>query len=138
MEIADVFAVNKADRPGAENIIAELNMILDIKRRPSDWELPVVATVAIANKNTDELLAGISSHINYKKKTGQFETHRRNQIKKKIQKILQFHINNIVRAKLLNIVNLDQIVSDIYDGKADPYSASQELLELSDLSLSAS
>jgi len=132
MEIADIFDVNKADRPGSENIIAELNMILDMKRKQIDWKLPVVDTVATKDKGTDNLLDEIASHLDYKRATGLFEEHRKRQIEKKIYQILQYHINNIVREKVGDLVNIDKLVQNIYERKNDPYTAVDELLSLSD------
>jgi len=133
MEIADVFAVNKADRPAAENLMAELDMTLSIKREKSDWQHPVVATQAINNKNIDKLLNEIEKHIEYSKSSGFFENHRRDQIKKKILKILQFHVNELIREKLSGIVDLDKVAVDIYNGKSDPHTASFEIIRLSKL-----
>jgi len=133
MEIADVFAVNKADRPGSDNIIAQLNMILDIKREHSQWPLPVVDTIAIKKHHTDLLLEKVSEHLEYKRRTGLFDRHRRNQIEKKIYNILHFHLNAYINGKLHDLVDMEKIVSDIYEGKNDPYTASEELLRLSDL-----
>ena len=92
MEIADIFVVNKADRPGSDNFMAQLNMILDIRRHQNDWELPIVDTVAIKNINTDELLKKAKEFLEYKKSTGLFEKHRRQQIEKKIYNILQIQV----------------------------------------------
>jgi LAO/AO transport system kinase len=131
MEIADIFAVNKADRPGSENIVAELNMILEIKRQKIEWELPVVATEAINNKNIERLLDKIDSHISYIRNSGLFEKHRREQIKNKISGILQFHLGNMIKKQLQTMSDLDKIVSDIYEGRSDPYTVSQDLLERS-------
>jgi len=133
MEIADVFAVNKADRPASDSLLAELDATLNIKREKSEWELPVVATEAINNKNTDKLLEEIEKHLKYSKESGHFEIHRREQIKKKILKILQFHVNELIREKLAGIVDLDKIATDIYNGKSDPHTAGFEIIRLSKL-----
>jgi len=133
MEIADIFAVNKADRPGSDILISELDATIGIKRDKSEWELPIVATEAINNKNTDQLLDMIEKHINYSKKSGRFERHRKKQIKKKILKILQFHVNNLIHDKLTGIIDLDQIALDIYQGKTDPHTACREIIRLSRL-----
>ncbi len=135
MEIADIFALNKADRPGSEYIVAELNLILELKREKSDWELPIVATEAINNKNMDRLLERIFAHIEHIKQSGLFETHRRDQIRKKIESILFAQVNTLVREKLIKVADLDQIVSNIYNGQSDPYTVSQELFRLSSLKL---
>lgn len=131
MEIADIFALNKSDRPGAENIAAELNMILEIKREKQDWELPVVMTEAINNKNIDRLQSKIEKHIAYLRSSGQFDKHRREQIRKKIVSIVTAQINVVVREKLTQMVDIEKVVGEIYEGKTDPYTVSKELIRLS-------
>ncbi len=131
MEIADIFALNKSDRPGAENIAAELNMILEIKREKQEWEFPVVMTEAINNKNIDRLLSKIEKHIAYLHSSGQFDKHRREQIRKKIVSIVTAQINVVVREKLTQMVDIEKVVGEIYEGKTDPYTVSKELIRLS-------
>lgn len=131
MEIADIFALNKSDRPGAENIAAELNMILEIKREKQDWELPVVMTEAVNNKNIDRLQSKIEKHLAYLRSSGQFDKHRREQIRKKIVSIVTAQINVVVREKLTRMVDIEKVVGEIYEGKTDPYTVSKELIRLS-------
>ncbi|UCD16810.1 MAG: methylmalonyl Co-A mutase-associated GTPase MeaB [Candidatus Zixiibacteriota bacterium] len=130
MEIADIFAINKADRPGAKNIIAALQNMLEIKREQSEWKWPVIPTEAINNKNIDELLAGILAHVECTRKSGRFERHRREQIRKKIFNILESQLNALLHDRLVDVSDLEKIVSDIYSGKSDPYTASEELFKL--------
>ncbi len=134
MEIADIFAVNKADRPLSESVVAELNSVLDIKREKTGWKLPVLPTEAVNKKNIDALLSELKTFINYSKETGLFEKHRRNQIRKKIFNILNFQFTKMIESRLGGVVNLDNIVNDIYEGKNDPFTAGRELLKLSDVS----
>jgi LAO/AO transport system kinase len=132
MEIADIFAINKADRPGVDNFISQLNMILDIKRHQIEWEIPVIDTVAIRNINTDLLLEKIHAYIDYKKEKKIFEKHRRKQIKRKIYDILQIQIGGQIRRQLGRITDLDKIVTDIYNRATDPYTVADELMDLGD------
>jgi len=138
MEIADIFAVNKADRPGAENLVMELNGTLDIKRETAAWEHPVVATEAVNNKNTDELIKRINDHLEWAGKSGWIEQHRKKQIEKKIFNILQFHVNHMIREKLTEVADIDQAVNRIYDRQSDPYTESRSLLKLSSINLANS
>nr|MBN2278426.1 methylmalonyl Co-A mutase-associated GTPase MeaB [candidate division Zixibacteria bacterium] len=131
MEIADIFAVNKADRPGAENLVMELNSTLDIKRHTADWEHPVVATEAINNKNTDGLIEQINRHLEWAGRSGWIERHRKRQIEKKIFNILQFHVNRMIREKLSEVANIGEAVTRIYERQSDPYTESRRLLKLS-------
>ncbi len=133
MEIADIFAVNKADRPLSESIVAELNNVLDIKREKTGWKLPVLPTEAVNNKKIDTLLNELKNFIQFSKETGLFEKHRRDQIKKKIFSISNYELANIMESKIGGVENLDSLVNDIFAGKTDPFTASKKLLKLSDL-----
>ncbi|PKK84052.1 MAG: methylmalonyl Co-A mutase-associated GTPase MeaB [candidate division Zixibacteria bacterium HGW-Zixibacteria-1] len=135
MEIADIFVVNKADRPGAENIVMELNMTLDLKRDQMTWDIPVLSSEAINNKGTDILLEKMGLHMDYAIKSGWLEKHRRKQIRKKIYNILTYYVDNMIRSRLADMPDLEKAVSDIYTGQGDPYSACRELVKLSGLTI---
>jgi LAO/AO transport system kinase len=53
MEIADVFVVNKADRPGADGFMK--NIIALVQSRHSGQEIPVLSTVASSDEGVKEL-----------------------------------------------------------------------------------
>jgi LAO/AO transport system kinase len=63
MEIADIFIVNKADRPGAEVYISNLKKMLHARPK-SDWKIPVIATVAQQKQGIDKVAEAISQHQN--------------------------------------------------------------------------
>ncbi len=131
-EIADIVCVNKADRPGAERAIFDLEQALgNQKKEGAVWTVPVIATEAINNKNIDQLHANIREYITFVRENGQFEHHRINQVKRKLLSLLQDHINKAIRQRLTRIVDIDEIISEIYNGKTDPYTASRKLLKLS-------
>jgi LAO/AO transport system kinase len=56
MEIADVFAINKSDQPGADQVEREIQMMLSLAhgRQPA-----IVKTVATESKGIDELLEAV-------------------------------------------------------------------------------
>jgi LAO/AO transport system kinase len=72
MEIADIFCLNKADREGANRVVAEINMILDIKREKSHRDFPVVATQAINGVGIEELLEKIDAEFTRHADSGMF------------------------------------------------------------------
>jgi LAO/AO transport system kinase len=61
LEVADVFAVNKADRPGAADAVRDLEYMLDLAP-VGTWCPPIVRTVATDGTGVDELLAAIHDH----------------------------------------------------------------------------
>lgn len=55
MEIADIFVVNKADRPDADLFVKNLHLMLAPAFRSHYDEIPIVKTVASQNEGIDEL-----------------------------------------------------------------------------------
>lgn len=61
LEIADVFVVNKADRPGAAALARELELSVHLDDRPG-WPAPVHTTTALTGQGVDAVLASLSAH----------------------------------------------------------------------------
>ena len=130
MEIADVFVVNKADRPYSERMVTDLRTALEFKAHDEHtWMIPVVPTVAVEKKNVDELYTSIYKHIAFIKANNQYETHRRLQIEKKIIAILKNKFEKEFLGKLPDKVDFEKIINQIYTGESNPYSVGQELYE---------
>jgi LAO/AO transport system kinase len=61
MEVADIFVINKYDRPGAENFYNNLKQMLAPVYRHSQKEIPVLKTIASQKEGINELYKIISS-----------------------------------------------------------------------------
>lgn len=59
MEIADVFVVNKADSPGAEQLVREIKYAQGLAQHPEAWIAPIISTVALEGTGIVETLAAI-------------------------------------------------------------------------------
>ena len=66
MEVADIFVVNKADRPGAVFFATQLKNMLHSSSRNQGLEASVVNTVATTGKGIEELKTSIASFLNNK------------------------------------------------------------------------
>ncbi|NIN00090.1 MAG: methylmalonyl Co-A mutase-associated GTPase MeaB [candidate division Zixibacteria bacterium] len=128
MEIADIFVVNKADREGANRIVTELDMILDIRREKGDWEYPIVSTEAVNNKGIDLLLSRITEHKNFIIDNHHFEKHRKEQIKSEIKKIIELKIRDMIGERVLVSMDLNDLAEKVFSGEDDPYSAGERIL----------
>jgi LAO/AO transport system kinase len=68
LEVADLFAVNKADREGAERTVRDLRSMLELNHAmlsadaTAGWEIPIVKTVAARDEGTAELWEAIEQH----------------------------------------------------------------------------
>ena len=63
MEIADIFVVNKADRPGAGNFIKHLSMMLAPAFTNAQNEIPIVKTVATKKEGIQDLYSSIQTAL---------------------------------------------------------------------------
>jgi len=63
MEIADIFVVNKSDRPGADMLVKSLNSMLKPVYTHSDNTIAVVKTIATEKKGIEELKEKITEHF---------------------------------------------------------------------------
>ncbi len=61
MEIADIFVVNKSDREGADIFIRNLSALVHQKDQ-SEWEIPVLKTIASTKNGIDKLWEAIQKH----------------------------------------------------------------------------
>ncbi|MBZ5573606.1 MAG: methylmalonyl Co-A mutase-associated GTPase MeaB [Acidobacteriia bacterium] len=68
MEIADIFAINKSDREGAERVEREIRALQSLAVRSDRWTPPIVKTVASEGKGTVELVAAIAEYENFLQK----------------------------------------------------------------------
>ena len=127
MEIADVFVVNKSDREGANRIVGELEMILDIRRKDGEWEYPIVSTEAVNDKGIDLLLSKIQQHREFIIANHYFEKHRKGQIKAEIKRIVGLKIKDVIDEKVLSSLDLDQLAESVFRGEDDPYSAGERI-----------
>jgi LAO/AO transport system kinase len=67
MEIADVFVVNKADRPDADTFVKNLRLMLAPAFSTHKNEIPVVKTIAAQKQGLKELVQGMEKQFQYTK-----------------------------------------------------------------------
>jgi len=68
MEVADLFVVNKADRPGADRIRQAINVVNHLRGEPDEtasavaWDPPILMTIASSGEGIDELVSELDRH----------------------------------------------------------------------------
>ncbi|HEY42240.1 MAG TPA: methylmalonyl Co-A mutase-associated GTPase MeaB [Dehalococcoidia bacterium] len=128
LEIADIFVINKADRPGADDLISEMQAMLQLHSGRTRWEIPIVATEAINNKGIEELYRQIQLHREALNGMGMLDQRRKQQRREQFINTLEKKIST----ELLEIIRqdgqLNQYVGEVEKGEIDPYSAADEIL----------
>jgi LAO/AO transport system kinase len=127
-EIADILVVNKADNPGADNFVHDIQAMLQL-RAPSWWDIPVVVTQAVSDVGTQELYKQIQLHYQALCKEDRLSQRRQLQRKQDFIKTLERKLTH----KLLRLIEQDGQLSSYIErvekGELDPYSAADEILQ---------
>jgi LAO/AO transport system kinase len=129
MEIGDIFAVNKSDRPLAESFVADLRSTLTFRYRGSDWSPPVVATTASDGDGVDELADAIDAHRAFLQKNGGVEARRREGLRNRIRNIAEDKINARMWGNPYIREQFDVIFKRVADDGLSPYEAAATLVD---------
>ncbi len=77
LEIADIFVVNKSDRPGAQEAVRDLRTMLAMARYGTgDWKPPIVSAVAATGAGIDDLVGRLHAHAAWLGESGERDRRR--------------------------------------------------------------
>ncbi|WP_338623793.1 methylmalonyl Co-A mutase-associated GTPase MeaB [Selenomonas sp. TAMA-11512] len=129
LEIGDVFAINKADLDGADRLVREINMMLDLDGVMKDWRPPIRKVVANQQIGIDELVAEIEKHRTYIDRSGELIDRRTKRTKDEMLDILDSSIGSYITKNIVDTGRLDGYVEEIKAGKTDPYTVTGNILK---------
>lgn len=127
MEIADIFVINKADRPGAADTRRDLEQMLELGANPDPWRPPIVATVAPEGDGADELWAAIGAHHQYLEASGKLGARRADRLTDELERILAAQLLARARATAAG-PDFERLRAAVLARELDPWSAAEELL----------
>ncbi len=153
LEIADIFAVNKADREGADRTVKDLQLMLELRRTtatrgglehdalhqlrrteaedphdPGWWEPPIVKTVATRDEGVLDLLEAVERHRRHLEATGE---RGRREVARARSSFVSLLRERLLEGALARIAeeegHLDALAARIAARQADPYALVEEL-----------
>jgi LAO/AO transport system kinase len=127
LEVGDVYAVNKADREGADRTRRELRTMLSMaERREGAWRPPVLKTVASTGEGIDELVHEVERHAEWLAGSGELVRRRTARARREVEAIALATL----RAQWDDAggADLDALAGRVAAGEVDPYAAADELL----------
>jgi LAO/AO transport system kinase len=149
LEIADIFAVNKADREGVDRTVMALKMMLNLgvpekfqvmhhgrmlpvnlpaaENLPQGWTPPVLKTVAISGEGTEALAEAIENHRLYLEQSGGRILRDRLRAATELRMIMRDYL----LAELLSRTDaavLEDMVEAVARRQIDPYTAVRHLV----------
>lgn len=129
MEIADIFVVNKADREGADRVVTELSLMLDLSPARSDWKPPVVKTVGTLGEGIEDLAEKILAHRKFLEESEGLDKKRNSRAREEILNLIEQEISKYVHKMLKYDVSFDEVIEQVVARKKDPYSYAQKITE---------
>jgi LAO/AO transport system kinase len=153
MEVADLYVVNKADRPGADRLVQEIEVMLGIRRgnayrhvgthhgpntvtRRDDegatagcWEPPVLKAVATKGEGVVELVETFARHRTFLQESGRLAGIRRKQLIRHTREVVDRTLSKIVWEDLESEVVLEAGIEDVVAGKSSPYRLAQDIID---------
>jgi LAO/AO transport system kinase len=127
LEIADVFVVNKADRPGADRVVADLDAMMSLVPSASRPRPAIYRTVAVSGEGIEELRGGLDAFV-AGSAADLRNTRRRQRAEMRFLAILTERFLHDVRDRVLAGARFDETVAEIADRRLDPYSAAERVL----------
>ncbi|MEM9033520.1 MAG: methylmalonyl Co-A mutase-associated GTPase MeaB [Actinomycetota bacterium] len=126
LEIADVFVINKADRPGADDAERDLMQMMELGVR-EDWMPPIVRTVATDGTGIEDLAEAIDHHRTHLTETQTLDERRRMRRREELTEILRARMEQRIAA-ILDDPAATEIETQLLDRELDPYEAADRLL----------
>lgn len=128
MEIADLFVINKFDRPAADNALMALQTILTFRLSENDdWKPTVLKSVATLNQGIEEIVETIEDHHTYLINHDLFKKKRAENLKLRIKDIVLEKLSK----KLWNTKNnnlLENSLGEVLSGGQSPYELAEKII----------
>jgi LAO/AO transport system kinase len=128
LEIADIFVVNKSDRPGAQEVTRDLRTMLAMAGYgEGDWKPPIIATIAANGDGIADLVAAIGKHRDWLAGRGRLAAKRAARAREEISAIAIAELRQRMGG-LPGESRLEELADRVAAGDLDPYSAADELI----------
>ena len=130
LEIGDVFIVNKADHPGADEVVDQLQSMLDLgKRSENDWRPPVLKTVAVKTDGITELVDTFWTHRRHLVDGGHMAAHNFEWEYQFFRQLVMEMAADRVFDSARNTPAFAELLERLKTRKIDPISAAEKMLK---------
>jgi LAO/AO transport system kinase len=161
MEIADIFVINKADRPGADRLQHEVQLMLGLRmghtfrsipahhgvemrsanpagmaRKAAEteadqWTPPVLPTVGTKGEGIHDLMAAIDRHFAYLERSGELRVRRRQRLRERVVEVVEDRVRTRLWRDDATNAWIEGKLSELESGALTPFAAADALLQRS-------
>ncbi|OGO53126.1 MAG: hypothetical protein A2148_11495 [Chloroflexi bacterium RBG_16_68_14] len=128
MEVADILAVNKADLPAAEALMAQLRALTGMAS-PERPEVSILRTVATKGEGVAELADAIEEHRRRLEASGELERQRLERAQRQVLALARHQLLAGLLRDAERDGRLEELVRSVARRELDPYAAAQRLIE---------
>jgi LAO/AO transport system kinase len=128
LEVADVFVINKADRPGVAELQRDLQNMMEMNTEMGEWMPPIVTCVAAKGEGTDSVWAAVSDHRRHLESSGELEARRRRRVVDEMREI----VVRTIEARAYTAAGADELerlADDVVARRRDPYDAASVIVD---------
>jgi LAO/AO transport system kinase len=126
LEVADIFVVNKADRPGASEAATDLSQMLALNP-PDGWTPPIVETVGVSGEGIDTLLEEVARHRRYLEDTGSLAARRADRARHELERVVAARLDERF-FEVVASARFAEAVQSLAAGTSDPYEMAEQLI----------
>ena len=125
LEVGDVFVVNKADQPGAADVVR--GTLPDARTRPPmAWVPPIVSTVAPLGEGVDDVIEAIAAHREHLSAGVGLLRRRRVRVEKTVKGALMALLSD----RLDEPGVIGEVIDRVVEGDLDPWAAARQTRHL--------
>ncbi len=126
MEIADFIVLNKSDRPGADQSVASIQMVLKLKPATDGWNPEIVKSVASEGVGINEIGAEIQKHRDFLESTGLLEKRRQRRLVERIRELVDERLQSGFWDADREAI-LEKKIGEVLSSRTTPYEIADEL-----------
>jgi LAO/AO transport system kinase len=127
LEIADLFIVNKADKPGVDRLITDIEYMLSLSSDPKVYRPEIFKTIAVRDEGVEKVREGF---VRFIQNAGEARNCRRrkDRAEARFRTILAEKLLSMVVERVFRENDLEQLLEEISNRITDPYTAVEQVL----------
>jgi LAO/AO transport system kinase len=126
LEVADLYIVNKADKPDTQQVVRDLrNMLALGTTEPGGWKPPIITAIATKGPQDEgvaELVTLLDAHWEWLRSSGELQRRRHARAREEITALAFAALRDRVAERV------DELATRVADGALDPFQAAGEIL----------
>jgi LAO/AO transport system kinase len=152
LEIGNIIAINKADRPGVEQTERVLKSMLEfnpanrdtsgnfhhlmepadpsgtpVDTNPTGWQVPLIRTIATNNEGIPRLIQALQEHLGFLKSSGQWQISQNKRLRRDLETLIREVLFQTWLARM-NPQEYDQALDRLFTRTVSPFHLAEELI----------